>query len=30
MSADASIEFEYIVQKWLGSLGSVGVDSGTL
>ena len=30
MSADASIEFEYIVQKWLGSLGSVGVDSSTL
>ena len=30
MSADASIEFDYIVQKWLGSLGSVGVDSGTL
>lgn len=30
MSAGASIEFEYIVQKWLGSLGSVGVDSSTL
>ena len=30
MSADASIEFEYIVQKWLGSLGSVGVDNSTL
>ena len=30
MSADESIEFEYIVQKWLGSLGSVGVDSSTL
>jgi len=30
MSSDASIEFEYIVQKWLGSLGSVGVDTGTL
>lgn len=30
MSANASIEFEYIVQKWLGSLGSVGVDSSTL
>ena len=30
MSANASIEFEYIVQKWLGSLGSVGVDNSTL
>lgn len=30
MSSDASIEFEYIVQKWLGSLGSVGVDTSTL
>lgn len=27
---EASIEFEYMVQKWLGSLGSVGVDQSTL
>lgn len=25
-----SVEFEYMVQKWLGSLGSVGVSSSTL
>lgn len=30
LSATFSVEFEYIVQKWLGSLGSVGVDSSTL
>lgn len=30
MSASESIEFEYIVQKWLGSLSAVGVGTGTL
>ena len=30
MSRNASAEFEYIVQKWLGSLSSLGMDSGTL
>lgn len=30
LSATNSVEFDYIVQKWLGALGSVGVDSGTL
>ena len=30
LGATGSVEFDYIVQKWLGSLGSVGVDSGTL
>ena len=30
LSATGSIEFDYIIQKWLGALGSVGVDSGTL
>lgn len=30
LGATASVEFEYIVQKWLGSLGSVGVESSTL
>ena len=30
LSATGSVEFDYIVQKWLGSLGSVGVDSSTL
>ena len=30
LTAEASVEFEYIVQKWLGSLGSVGVSDGTL
>lgn len=29
-STEASVEFEYIVQKWLGSLGSVGVNESTL
>lgn len=30
LGTQASIEFEYMVQKWLGALGSVGVNSGTL
>ena len=30
MSRNQSAEFEYIVQKWLGSLGSLGMDQGTL
>lgn len=30
LSASSSVELEYIVQKWLGSLGSVGVDESTL
>ena len=30
LSATGSVEFDYIVQKWLGSLGSVGVEEGTL
>ena len=30
MSREQSVEFEYQVQKWLGSLGSVGVSTGTL
>lgn len=30
LSAASSIELEYQVQKWLGALGSVGVDSSTL
>lgn len=30
LGTEAAIEFEYQVQKWLGSLGSVGVSSGTL
>lgn len=30
LNRDASAEFEYIVQKWLGSLSSVGMDQGTL
>ncbi len=29
-STEASVEFEYIIQKWLGSLGSVGVKESTL
>lgn len=30
LGTKAAVEFEYQVQKWLGSLGSVGVSSGTL
>ena len=30
MDERSSVELEYIVQKWLGSLGSVGVSSGVL
>lgn len=30
LSRDASIEFEYIVQKWLGSLYSLGLSSNTI
>ena len=30
LSSQTSVEFEYIVQKWLGSLGSVGVGTNTL
>lgn len=30
LSAKGSVEFDYIVQKWLGSLGSVGVEESTL
>lgn len=30
LSTASSIELEYQVQKWLGALGSVGVDSSTL
>lgn len=30
LGTQASVEFEYMVQKWLGALGSVGVNSGTL
>lgn len=30
LSATGSVEFDYIIQKWLGALGSVGVDGGTL
>lgn len=30
MSSIGSVEFDYIVQKWLGSLGSVGVEDNTL
>lgn len=30
LGREASIEVEYMVQKWLGALGSVGVDSSTL
>lgn len=29
-STEQSIELEYMIQKWLGSLGSVGVSSSTL
>ena len=30
LTRDMSVEFEYIVQKWLGSLYSLGMDSGTI
>ena len=30
LSKNASIEFEYMVQKWLGALYSVGMDSSTI
>lgn len=30
LSRDQSAEFEYIVQKWLGSLGSVGMSNETI
>lgn len=30
LGRDAGVEFEYIAQKWLGSLGSVGMSSNTL
>ena len=30
MSSRDAVEFEYNVQKWLGSLGSLGVSGGTL
>lgn len=30
LGAIASVETEYIIQKWLGALGSVGVDNSTL
>ena len=30
MGRDAGVEFEYVVQKWLGSLGSVGVSDSAL
>ena len=30
MSREQAVEFEYQVQKWLGSLGAVGVSQGTL
>ena len=30
LGAIASVETEYIIQKWLGALGSVGVDDSTL
>lgn len=30
LSRNESAEFEYVVQKWLGSLGSVGVSDSTL
>lgn len=30
LSVNAGTEFEYVVQKWLGSLYSVGMDQGTL
>lgn len=30
MGREQAVEFEYVVQKWLGSLGSVGVSDNTL
>jgi hypothetical protein len=30
MTKEQSAEFEFIVQKWMGSLTSVGIDSGTV
>lgn len=30
LSRDASAEFEYIVQKWLGSLSALGMSEGTI
>lgn len=30
MSADMAVEFEYIVQKWLGSLSAVGMSQSTI
>lgn len=30
LTRDMSVEFEYMVQKWLGSLYSLGMDSGTI
>lgn len=30
LTRDMSVEFEYIVQKWLGSLYSLGMDSNTI
>ena len=30
LGREQGVEFEYVVQKWLGSLGSVGVSGGTL
>lgn len=30
LGATGAVEFDYIVQKWLGSLGSVGVEDNTL
>lgn len=30
LSSQSSVEFEYVVQKWLGSLSSVGVSDSTL
>lgn len=30
LTKDASVEFEYMVQKWLGALYSVGMDSSTV
>lgn len=30
LTKDMSVEFEYMVQKWLGALYSLGMDSGTI
>lgn len=30
LSRDSSVEFEYVVQKWLGSMSSVGVSDSTI